>query len=584
MAITYAGVDLLLEDPGHEFRRWLDRVLSLDDMRLFGSEPVGIREGRHDARGTTLARVGLATPNYSVPPRPKLNTLWIPTGAIRWARGLFLADTAGLAKIENNLTSEGSATLILTEERWGKGATKTAKTLKRKMFMLPPRAVNWGRKSESGSKSKSKTKGKEYGWLIPLVDVRYFWQFIEPGHLEVSEGNTWTELISNLASALGTNIRHDDISSDYLSPDPTELTRRHENIAVLLDAIAASIGRRVVLRGTGGVDSVFLLTHSASTTGLNINTGSTSGNTKLAGGDNGGFKPSGMIPARVRVSFPKYVDGIEDPDGDLYGVSKTADNYTDEDTMLSNTYKQFFDTCRANFATDTDESDEGSSSPINSSELDSLTNKIASDYYGWQKYQHDASYSGLAKWNLTGWDDFIWYHFGHQYSDHARDDDGAIFDGDYAAFTRVASMPYNFGVSELLHQVGEATSVSSVSVSSDSLSSLSSASSSSLSSLSTSSEGDDVIVYGPTAFRSEDNICIPKFRLTIVDHKLVATDAGVDCVYICCDESGSYSSSSSLSSQSSESSEGFSSSSQSSTSLSSQSSSSTSLSSQSSQS
>jgi hypothetical protein len=100
MGISFAGVDLLLEDPGGVFQSWLDRNLSLQDMRLFGSEPVAYREGRDGSRHhENREGVGLPLLNWSAPPRPKLNTLWMPTGASRWGVGLFLASDAQLTEI-----------------------------------------------------------------------------------------------------------------------------------------------------------------------------------------------------------------------------------------------------------------------------------------------------------------------------------------------------------------------------------------------------------------------------------------------------------------------------------------------------
>jgi hypothetical protein len=77
--ISYAGVELLLDNPTGEVQAWLDQFLPLDDLRLISS--------------WSYARLNnpgnLPLPNYSDVLKPQLNTWYRPTGASRWSFGLF---------------------------------------------------------------------------------------------------------------------------------------------------------------------------------------------------------------------------------------------------------------------------------------------------------------------------------------------------------------------------------------------------------------------------------------------------------------------------------------------------------------
>src|SRR5690349_13875109 len=91
MPISFAGVDLLLEDPDGDVQAWFDHWLDLDDNRMVAAWPSGVWNKSGN----------IPLPNYSRPLRPKLNTWYRPVGASRWSFGLFLADT----KTKNRIIS-----------------------------------------------------------------------------------------------------------------------------------------------------------------------------------------------------------------------------------------------------------------------------------------------------------------------------------------------------------------------------------------------------------------------------------------------------------------------------------------------
>ena len=172
MPITYCDVPLLLEDPGRELSGWIDQAIALEDARLFGRQPVALEEGRWIPRNSARAHVGLTQPNYSAPPRLKINSLWLPTGAARWGVGLFLIDKAGLDKIVAAVTSDNSGTLTITEDAISRGTGVANRAISLPMWLLPPRPVTV---ENTGSDGKALPRL----YLLPLVDRRYLWQYVD---------------------------------------------------------------------------------------------------------------------------------------------------------------------------------------------------------------------------------------------------------------------------------------------------------------------------------------------------------------------------------------------------------------------
>lgn len=203
MTITYAGQPLLLEDPGRHLSTWIERAISLKDLRLFGEHPLALQDGRWLPRSSSLAKVGLPTANWSAPPRMKLNTLWLPTGATRWSIGLFLADKQTVAGITERVDSSGRADLTL-----GRGASPETHP----MHLLPPHPLT-ALGGPAGDALGDPTYERLF--LLPLVDERYFWQWRDAGELEVDPCMSWADLIDYLASQLGTTVECEAIDEPY---------------------------------------------------------------------------------------------------------------------------------------------------------------------------------------------------------------------------------------------------------------------------------------------------------------------------------------------------------------------------------
>lgn len=418
--ISYAGVPLLLEDPGYEFQVWLERSLSTQDLTLFGVEPWDIYQGRNRPRGPFVGQefmvsgdsetitlpsvpfVGLPLPNYTLrrPPRWKINTLWWPTGGTRFSIGLFLADAESVGIIRTRVRNgNGSANLVIQEFVNGTGEAR----LQIPMYLLPPRELN---NTETGID----------GFLLCLVDRRYYWGFKDVGLLEVNENTLWEEVYDHIATAMNESIVYDDIYPGYFRPNPLEMTRRYENAGMLLDAVAHSVGQRIVY----GTNGVVWAQNAATATTLNAVNQATLLSRGLSAG--GRLLPhrQAVYPAAVRTVFPAMVSDEFLQDGEVYPrtvpITQEAAAAAALYGFIPGTVKVIHTTAPAIFSPGDSTSDigNGTATPQNDGAVTMLANAIARDYYAWLAEQYDQSGVGFVPWIPTGFDDYIWWHCGWQ--------------------------------------------------------------------------------------------------------------------------------------------------------------------------
>lgn len=430
MSITFADVPLLLQDPGGDLREWLDSYLPLEDLRLFGAAPTAYTEGRDRPRRHGLYHVGLPRFNWPQPPKVTPNTYYHPcTGATRFAFGLFLVDGKSLEKIIAAVGDTGSGTLSLTNDATSKGLDIAA-------YMLSPHKLSSIREV-AGSGSETFTDETQL-YLLPLVDQRYFWQWKDVGYLSVTDSTTWDSLIDTIQTQLGVDVLvTTPIETRYGRPDPTEFTRYYENAAVLLDAVAASLGRRVTVSPAGAVE---LSTPSDAATAYSAGIEGLAGQETpipLAG-DSNTLAESSRKPETIRVVFPRCSGGTPDASGGVYAIDcASRDEYA-----VAGRVKTFHSTACADFTG-------GVGVPLNDGDLRELARAVCCDYHRWHDHGvYDRTFAGLAYWDASGLDDYVLWHF------------GSIRPGgtEYEAYTRVASLPANVEVCEQLHQTNTTTS------------------------------------------------------------------------------------------------------------------------------
>ena len=179
MPISFAEVHLS-DDRAGENREWINAWLPGVTKHLFAP----VNRSRTNSISGKKAAVDMPTPNYC-DHTPRINTLYWPTGAARWAVGLFLISGEELDKIITATYTDAKTSQ--TARRLDIQDLENEQTrIQTDMFMLQPIAVSprsadvGARGGQSGiaedpegTQATSKTSGL---WILPLVDERYYWQ------------------------------------------------------------------------------------------------------------------------------------------------------------------------------------------------------------------------------------------------------------------------------------------------------------------------------------------------------------------------------------------------------------------------
>jgi len=412
MPISFAGFDLALETE--EIQEDLNEFLPTAETAILSDFLGADRTNRNESRNSNAPLApGVARPNYPPPPPLRINSLYWPTGATRWGRFLGLADTETKDKIVAAVGGVSSAPivkdLVLVDESVSPAVVLTAK-----MYLLPPRRLT---QVETGNGSGTQPP---HLWLIPLVDVRYLWQFNNTGALTIAAADTWSSFFNSLGSRLGLTISTGTIAAAYLNPDPYECSRAYESTAALADAGAHSVGRRMVVNLDGTTVRAMDFAYALTTLNANI----AKNWAQIMGGDFDAGKWA--TQATVELICPKYVANVQS-----CGSSKLSGTVG---SGYASTVRTIHTTCASMRST-------FGGSESNTTDLQALADKIAADLLLSMKF-YDRTFAGLLDWSPCSWDDHIEWTIGRWHPS-----------GVEMAQTRVQSSPYNFGVDEMLHQV-----------------------------------------------------------------------------------------------------------------------------------
>lgn len=354
--------------------------------------------------------------NYPEPHPPAINELYWPTGAARWGRFYGLATEAVKNKLEQAAKDKrGGASNLLSTALQLKLGPKAEFSLD--MYMLPPRPL---------------APVKNTLWIIPLVDYRYWWQFLDVGNLAITTSSTWATLISSIASIISITPVYEAVSSDYLIPNPhgPHLNSDYAKLPALFDAVAHSIGTRVVCNLDGTIE---LMRWDRSQEVLDENLTKA----KIIAG--GSFRESyGQAPGSVRVTFPQAKHFIPTIDGSAYKYDVTPSALLfDSPYKVAGTFAEIRSTAYADFT-------DGGGTPDNDTALQALADKIGADYYDGLARQYDYAISRLFNWQPCGYDDFVSWNFGRR----RRSEDGGGLD----VLVRVRSTPHGLQSPLMLHQ------------------------------------------------------------------------------------------------------------------------------------
>ena len=398
--IQIGETPILLQDPTGAIDRYIEAHHSVDLMRFFGRPAaVNIPRGRN-----------LLFPNYPELPRPKLNQLVIPTGATRWSYGIFLVNTTQ----KDAILAESAANENKLTVRFGSGDNWKptpsdpegfVPTFTLTMSPLPPRPI-----TPTGTQEQDEIQNC---WLIPMVDQRYWWQFMNVGVISaegfygvqdvvdyctdkvVNTGNLWLTCPNDKYSSLPDIIS----SNDY------------ENIGTFIETLAWHIGcqlvpeinetsERSVSLETGfaliSVDDSPLI-HANNLLGkVGINPGVRDEYGAVTSPDSG-FELVGLPNAKMggqmaitsqgdaflpaTILIPKGVDSTE-----YYSKTATAVGLTDLKTIAGTST-----ILRVHYDEITDD----------------IAKQAAKDFFNRFNKIHDYTFAGIQKWQPTAFDDCL---------------------------------------------------------------------------------------------------------------------------------------------------------------------------------
>lgn len=231
MPATYAGVNLSLAKE--ETALWVERNFPVSDPAW-------------RFRQSVSRRLGWSLP----PPLPQVKPgrLYWPRGASRWAVGYFLCTQSQLDAIRKVVYLSQSqpynaAPLVLDD---GTGRVVTTS-----LYMMPPRQLT----PSMNRAAPPSVNDANALYLLELVDDRYRWWFTA-ANISVDEGTTqWADLYNSIGVALGITIKNDLVNAAYLTPSVL-MSGAYEDVPILLDAVAASVGQRIVRQLDGTVEAL----------------------------------------------------------------------------------------------------------------------------------------------------------------------------------------------------------------------------------------------------------------------------------------------------------------------------------------
>ncbi len=335
----------------------------------------------------------------SLPTQPvKIGSLYWPAGASRFATGHFIASEAQLAAIRQSLAgSSGVGQFVVND---GNNAVTAS------LGMLPARPlyrVNTSGAMASVSYPFAPPSGASPSpcglYLLTLIDDRFSWWF-KSGALEMTPGTTtWEELYALVGALLGVSITVDAIPAAYEFP-AGDFATQFQALPTLLDAIAFSVGQRIVRRLDGSVHALNAASGQASlASNLSLAVRLAGDAFDLAGGS--GADVNRALPAGVRVTFPVV---------DSTSLEPVLPDYASTQSLASLGIAELsgatgFAGQKVLHCTATAISASGTVS--NTAELDALAAQAARDWYRWSASGVDALYSGAVAWEMDGFADLI---------------------------------------------------------------------------------------------------------------------------------------------------------------------------------
>lgn len=343
--ISFAGITLSVPTP--EIEDYIAASFSLRDIVQFTQTSPNVETSHWNRSGLNLDD------------KVQVNRLTWPVGASRW--GMF----HGIILEENIPT---------LRRKYGPQTFKMHGLTVEDAYALTPIPLQ-----QMGS-------GKYQGiYLLTVVDVRYWWwQYTGV----IDSQATWAALFTELSTLLGSAISHSTVDAAFLSP-ASDFFSHYHYLPLLLDAAAASIGRRVVMNYDGTVE-LLTATESLDRATANREYG-------LRGG--GVLKPNDFslgLPASFKLVFPRSDMGVISRD-EHYAATYTPDVSIQRKlgTLRGTAVQTISSTAIAYYA----------GSLQNQTELDDLTDALGEAWYRWQLAPYDMAIGGIYEWDSEGMHD-----------------------------------------------------------------------------------------------------------------------------------------------------------------------------------
>lgn len=178
---------------------------------------------------------------------------WPVWGLSRWAVGHFLASAEQAESVRVQAFGSGGTqnvplTLRIHAELAAAVDGQASDVVDHTVFMLPPKVI--GRQDPIDAET---TEGL---YCLTVVDARYYLRTIPvPTTLSITRTTTWNDLMGAIGAALGVSWSWSTVPSDYGKPHPKLLDARWSSLPVFADAVAASVGQRIVAYRNGSFAS-----------------------------------------------------------------------------------------------------------------------------------------------------------------------------------------------------------------------------------------------------------------------------------------------------------------------------------------
>jgi hypothetical protein len=402
--IQIGNTPVMMTDPSGRIDQYIEKHHSLELMRAFAA-PASERV----PRGSNLL-----FPNYPSLPAPKLNQLVIPTGATRWGYGLFMVTTDQKNAILTEAATKANK-LKLTfgaPNNWQTATTANASKFRPNftltMSPLPPRPMT----PTDFPQASTDIQGM---WILPMVDQRYWWQFLNVDLIESAALGSIQGMVDYLVGKLNDtanltltcpNPKHDKI------PD-IATGNNYENVAVVLESLAWHIGCQLVpelnsksLRDTD-VDTGFSLISVDDSEFIHAN--------NLKGKI--GIAPCTRAASGTVTSDQSGWEIVGVPSIEMGGPLQLAQGsaFLPEKVLIP--VKGTGATFVSRKATDVGLTDvktiAGTSAVFRlkwkgvDSPPDSLRDQATKDFYNRFKKVHDYTFAGVQKWQMTAYDDCL---------------------------------------------------------------------------------------------------------------------------------------------------------------------------------